>query len=156
MGNNLGQLVQTPFIQPGTKDLVNWPWLQFLGSVGKGSNASGVVSLNALTGALSITVAGGLSIIASGNTIQISAGGIIVPTFAYNETPSNPSMDNQNFVLAHTPNPAGSLQLWLRGDNYPTQPLFPDGVDYALTTNLIAMNNVLTGTYELLAPFYQF
>ena len=30
MSNNLGQLVQTPLIQPGTKDLLNWPWIQFL------------------------------------------------------------------------------------------------------------------------------
>ena len=82
-------------------------------------------------------------------------GGAIVLSglnFADNVSPVD-SGDHQNFTLPNTPVPSLSLQLFLKGDDYYSQYLFPDGVDYTLTGASIALNSALTGTFYLKASY---
>jgi hypothetical protein len=60
-------------------------------------------------------------------------GGVAVPNFADAETPSG-TIDGSNaaFTLAHSPSPAGSLQLFKNG-----RVMFPAGVDYTLSGGTI-------------------
>lgn len=61
------------------------------------------------------------------------SGSIVSTSFADNETPSGTVNGvNDTFTLAHTPIPAGSLQLTVNG-----QLMKANGTDYTLTTNSI-------------------
>ena len=83
------------------------------------------------------------------------SGGSIVSTlnFADNIAPTD-SGDHQNFTLPFAPNPAGSLMLVLKGTNYYNQPLIQGaGGDYTLSGLNIALNNPLSGTWQLRAWF---
>lgn len=71
--------------------------------------------------------------------------------FVYDETPSGSINDsNVTFVLAHTPNPANSLELYLNG-----QTLVAGGADFTLSGLTITMVNapftgdILTANYTV-------
>lgn len=75
---------------------------------------------------------GGLYFIAFNGTNWKASALITIPNFADDETPSG-TIDgiNTTFTLAHSPSPAGSLELFLNG-------LVQNrGVDYTLSTNTI-------------------
>ena len=84
---------------------------------------------------------------AQGNLL--TSGGSSVQ-FADAITPTDTG-DHQHFTLPNAPNPAASLQLILKGTDYFNQPLSPGGVDYTLSGSSIILNNVLTGSFNLLA-----
>lgn len=71
-------------------------------------------------------------------------GGVFVPNFADNETPSG-TIDGSNlvFTLAHTPSPAASLDLFKNGGL-----MIAGGIDYTLATATITFTSAakpLTG-----------
>jgi hypothetical protein len=66
--------------------------------------------------------------------IQVGVGSAASTNYADNETPSGAlNGSNQTFTLAHTPSPAGSLQLYWNGD------LQLSGVDYTLSGSTITL-----------------
>jgi hypothetical protein len=69
------------------------------------------------------------------------------PTWSYNETPKNPSADNQNFTLMYSPSPQASLQLNVNkgAGGIPLQ----FSVDYTLTNNLIKLTAAIVGPYTI-------
>lgn len=78
-------------------------------------------------------------------------GGGTVPNFADAETPTG-AVDSANttYTLAHTPNPAASLELTENGLR-----LAAGGVDYTLATATITMVTApLTG--DILLAFYRY
>lgn len=68
----------------------------------------------------------------------------------YNETPAD-SGDHQNFSLQHSPNPAGSLTLFVNTGSG-GQPL-QQGPDYTLMNNLITLASALSGTFSIWANY---
>jgi hypothetical protein len=71
--------------------------------------------------------------------------------WAYNETPSGTiNGTNVNFTLAHTPNPANSLKLFLNG----YQLVY--GVDFTLSGSTITMVNIIPKTGDTLIGDYRY
>lgn len=151
MSNDLNQLTQTPLIQPGTSDKLNWPWVQYFNGLKLAGGASGVTSLNALVGALSLIAGPNITITPAGLSIQISATSVVVPVFAPPETPTD-SGDHQNFTLTQTPNPSTNLALYLNG----MWQLQGVGDDYTLSGNTITLANALSGSFNLVTGPYQY
>lgn len=73
-----------------------------------------------------------------------------VPNFVWNEVPS-PAPDGTTtaFTLAHAPNPAGSLRLYLNG----VRQLAGAGKDFTLSTLTITMASAPAATDSLLADY---
>lgn len=81
---------------------------------------------------------------------SLLASGGSSPSFAYNETPTGTvNSINTIFTLAHSPSPAGSLQLYLNGQ------LQYQGVDYTLSAATITFA-VAPFTGVILLAFYQY
>jgi hypothetical protein len=114
-----------------------------------GGGGGGVTSLNALTGALVIAAGAGITVTPSGSTITIAATGGAVPNFADDETPAG-SRPGTAFTLAHTPNPAASLELFWNGVLQK-----PGGFDYTLAGNAITMVNTV-GTGDPFLAWYRY
>lgn len=77
-------------------------------------------------------------------------GGAVASSFADNETPSGTvNGSNVTFTLAHTPSPAGSLQLYVNGV------LQIAGTDYTLATATITFGSA-PSTGALLTAFYRY
>lgn len=97
----LAQLSKTPVIQPGTQGQMNKPWVDFFHGVGVAIEGAGVSSLNALVGALVITGSGGITVTASGTTIQI---GVSLPAVAALKGDAfTPDSTTQDWTLSSTP-----------------------------------------------------
>lgn len=87
----------------------------------------------------------------STSTHTFSCGSVLTGTFSDAETPSGTiNSSNTSFSLAHTPNPAGDLQLYLNG-----QQLIAGGADYTLATATITMT-AAPKTGDVLIAFYRY
>lgn len=87
----------------------------------------------------------------STSTHAFSCGSVPTGSFADAETPTGTiNGSNVTFTLAHTPNPAASLQLFLNG-----QELIAGGADYTLSTATITAASA-PKTGDVLIAFYRF
>jgi hypothetical protein len=96
-----------------------------------------------------------IGISADGFAIVPDAAGGIVANYIDAETPVD-SGDHAHFTLAQAPNPATSLELFLEGDDYFSQFIFPS--DYTLAGANFVLTGAfapLTGAFTLLA-YYRF
>lgn len=85
------------------------------------------------------------------STHTFACATVLTGTFADAETPSGTVNGvNATFTLAHTPNPAADLQLYLNG-----QQLIAGGADYTLATATITMT-AAPKTGDVLAAFYRY
>lgn len=103
-----------------------------------GSGSGTTTILNGLVGAITLVAGPNISIVVTGQNIQISATGGSSTNFADNEVPTD-SGDHQNYTLVNSPTPPGSLILSVNG-------LIQDaGSDFVLTANAIALTSPMTG-----------
>ena len=85
------------------------------------------------------------------STHTFSCGSILTGTFSDAETPSGSiNGSNTSFTLAHTPSPAGDLQLYKNG-----QQLIAGGADFTLATATITMVSA-PATGDVLIAFYRY
>jgi len=105
-----------------------------------GGGGSGVTSLNALVGALTLVAGANITITPASPNITIAATVPSVPSFVADETPSG-SLPGTSFTLALSPSPAASLLLVWNG-----QVLVPGGVDYTLSgANITTVGTIGAG-----------
>ena len=87
-----------------------------------------------------------------------SGGGGGGPNFADNETPSTWTT-NHEYILAHTPNPTSSLQVFIEdtslGPTYGMKKLLIQGVDYHLSGNHIVYDVTPSAT-NLIRCWYRY
>jgi hypothetical protein len=84
------------------------------------------------------------------STHTFTCGTVLTGTFADGEVPTGTiNGANTSFTLAHTPNPAGSLELIKNG-----QTLVPGGADFSLATATITMTTA-PATGDILVSYYR-
>jgi hypothetical protein len=115
-----------------------------------------ILTTSSATGAwktIADTSAGGLALTYTPSTHAFGTIAVLSGTFADDETPSGTINGiNDTFTLAHTPSPAGSLQLFKNG-----QLMQAGGADYTLATATITFTSgAIPDTGDLLVAYYRY